>query len=171
MRSLWLPKPTPISTFSSPCIALGSVGPECVIERGLADLQPRRGLPYGQPLGDHATSARQLLGVYYGFRPPFRPRAAAAVKPARVRSRIRSRSNCPSAPKRWKTSRPPGVVVSIASVIERNPTPKLLFDRCHPKSRLSGLSSISEFADRRRSGGHRQILTHFSQVVRNYTQP
>src|SRR3954451_21518701 len=63
MRSLWLPKPTPISTFSSSCIALGSVGPECVIERGLADLQPRRGFPHGQPLGNHATSARQLLGV------------------------------------------------------------------------------------------------------------
>lgn len=45
-----------------------------------------------------------------------RPRAAAATRPARVRSRIRSRSNWPSAPKTWKISRPPGVVVSICSV-------------------------------------------------------
>ena len=68
-------------------------------------------------------------GSMTGLRPPFRPRAAAAARPARVRSRIRSRSNCPSAPNRWNTSRPPGVVLSIASVIERKPTP--LFERRH----------------------------------------
>jgi hypothetical protein len=36
---------------------------------------------------------------------------------------MRSRSNSPSAPNRWKTSRPPGVVVSMASASERKPTP------------------------------------------------
>jgi DNA-directed RNA polymerase subunit beta' len=44
--------------------------------------------------------------------------------PALVRSRIRSRSNWPSAPNTWKMSRPPGVVVSMFSVNERKPTPR-----------------------------------------------
>jgi hypothetical protein len=52
-----------------------------------------------------------------------RQRAAAAVNPALVRSRIKSRSNWPSAPNTWKMSRPPDVVVSMASVSERKPTP------------------------------------------------
>ena len=60
-----------------------------------------------------------------GLRPLLRPRTVAAARPARVRSWIRSRSNWPSAPKIWKMSRPPGVVVSMASVSERNPTPRL----------------------------------------------
>ena len=47
-------------------------------------------------------------------RPPWRPRARAAASPALVRSRIRSRSNSARAAKTWKTSLPPGVVVSIA---------------------------------------------------------
>src|SRR4051812_44516616 len=63
MRSLWLLKPTPISTFGSSYIALESVGPERVIERGLTDLQPGCGLAHGQSLADHVTSTRQLLGV------------------------------------------------------------------------------------------------------------
>src|SRR5271163_1162384 len=62
--------------------------------------------------------------VTTGLRPPWRPRTAAASRPARVRSRMRSRPNCPSAPKIWKTSLPPGVVVSIASVSERKLTPR-----------------------------------------------
>ena len=74
-----------------------------------------------------------------GLRPPFRPRAAAAARPARVRSWMRSRSNCPSAPKRWNTSLPPGVVVSIASVRERNPTPR--FSKCR-----DGLDQVRQAA-------------------------
>jgi hypothetical protein len=41
-----------------------------------------------------------------------------------VRSRIRSRSNSANDPKMWNTNRPPGVVVSIASCNDRNPTPR-----------------------------------------------
>ena len=47
----------------------------------------------------------------------------AASSPARVRSRIRFRSNSASAPKMWKTSVPPGEVVSIASVMLWKPIP------------------------------------------------
>src|SRR5215217_4181849 len=57
-------------------------------------------------------------------RPPWRPRARAAASPAAVRSRIRSRSNSAKAAKTWKTSLPPGVVVSIASWRLRNPIPR-----------------------------------------------
>ncbi len=46
-------------------------------------------------------------------RPPLRPRARAAVSPARVRSRISSRSNSARAAKMPNTRRPPAVVVSI----------------------------------------------------------
>lgn len=59
----------------------------------------------------------------FAGRPPFRPRARAAASPARVRSRIRSRSNCARLPKMLNTSVPPGVLVSIDSVSERNCTP------------------------------------------------
>jgi hypothetical protein len=52
-----------------------------------------------------------------------RPRARAAASPAAVRSRMRSRSNSAKAAKTWKTSLPPGVVVSIASSKLRNLTP------------------------------------------------
>ena len=75
------------------------------------------------PLAINSRARLSLSFVITGLRPPTLPRAAAAAKPARVRSRIRSRSNWPSAPKTWITNRPPGVVVSIASVSERNPTP------------------------------------------------
>ena len=47
-----------------------------------------------------------------------------ALNPALVRSRIKSRSNWPSAPNTWKMSRPPGVVVSMLSVSDRKPTPR-----------------------------------------------
>ena len=64
-----------------------------------------------------------LWAVTTEGRPPWRPRARAAASPAAVRSRIRSRSNSAPAAKPWKTSLPPGVVVSIASWRLRNPTP------------------------------------------------
>jgi hypothetical protein len=41
-------------------------------------------------------------------RPPLRPRARAALRPATVRSRIRLRSNSARAAKTWKISRPGG---------------------------------------------------------------
>ena len=64
-----------------------------------------------RPFAIMLRARASLSGSMTGFRPPFRPRAATAARPARVRSRIRSRSNWPSAPKRWNTSRPPGVVL------------------------------------------------------------
>jgi hypothetical protein len=59
-------------------------------------------------------------------RPPLRPLALAAVRPACVRSRMMSRSNSAKAPKIWKISFPPEVVVSIASVIDLKPIFRLL---------------------------------------------
>jgi hypothetical protein len=55
-------------------------------------------------------------------RPPSRPRARAAFKPACVRSRISWRSTSAIAPKMWNTSRPEEVVVSMPSVRLRNPS-------------------------------------------------
>jgi len=59
-----------------------------------------------------------------GGRPPVRPRARAAASPAWVRSRMRSRSNSANAANTWKTSRPPGEVVSIVSCSDRKTTPR-----------------------------------------------
>jgi hypothetical protein len=53
--------------------------------------------------------------------PPCLPRARAAVSPAFVRSVMISRSNSASAPKIWKMSFPPLVVVSMFSVRLLNP--------------------------------------------------
>jgi hypothetical protein len=49
-----------------------------------------------------------LWAVITDGRPPWRPRARAAARPAVVRSRMRSRSNSAKAAKTWKTSLPPG---------------------------------------------------------------
>ena len=54
------------------------------------------------------------------------PLALAAVRPAWVRSLIMSSLNSASAPKMWKISFPPEVVVSIVSVIDLKPMPRLL---------------------------------------------
>ena len=56
-------------------------------------------------------------------RPPALPLLLAAVSPARVRSRIISRSNSARAPKIWKTSFPPDVVVSMSSCRDLKLTP------------------------------------------------
>jgi len=77
-----------------------------------------------RPNSSSARARRSFSSFIDGLRPPLRPRLAAAAIPALVRSRIRSRSNWPRAPKTWKISRPPGVVVSIASVSDRRPTPR-----------------------------------------------
>src|SRR5208282_4716149 len=92
---------------------------ERLVERGLADPQSNGHLPDGQALGDHILRPLQLIRNHDRLASSLAPRAAAAARPARVRSWMRSRSNCPRAAKRWNTSRPPGVVVSIASVRDR----------------------------------------------------
>jgi hypothetical protein len=57
-------------------------------------------------------------------RPPRRPRAAAAISPARVRSTMISRYMELSAPRMLNMNRPLGVVVSIASVIDLSAMPR-----------------------------------------------
>ena len=64
-----------------------------------------------------------FLASYALGLPPCRPRTLAAAMPARVRSRMRHRSDSARAPKMWKTSLPPAVVVSICLVRERNQRP------------------------------------------------
>ena len=74
----------------SPLSAVGSIRwrilvvsePEGVVERGLANFQPDRGLSQGLSLRDHAAGAGQFLGVD-GSRPPLRPHAAHHVRPDR----------------------------------------------------------------------------------------
>ena len=56
-------------------------------------------------------------------RPPCFPRRLAAANPAVIRSWVKARSYCASAPKRLNRKAPCGVVVSICSVRERNATP------------------------------------------------
>jgi hypothetical protein len=65
-----------------------------------------------------------LLAGHAGGRPRRTPRARAASSPSRVPSTISSRMNSASAANTWKTSRPPGVVVSRASCRLLNPTPR-----------------------------------------------
>lgn len=60
-----------------------------------------------------------------GLRPPLRPLARAAARPALVLSWINRRSNCARAVKMWKTSSPLALVVSITpSEIDLNPIPR-----------------------------------------------
>ena len=66
---------------------------------------------------------RICSAVMAGGRPRRTPRARAASSPSRVPSTISSRMNSASAAKTWKTSRPPGVVVSRASCRLLKPTP------------------------------------------------
>src|SRR5215212_9742498 len=56
--------------------------------------------------------------------PPRHPRALAEPSPATVLSRMISLSNSAKAPKTWKISLPPAVVVSRLSLRLRNPTPR-----------------------------------------------
>jgi hypothetical protein len=65
-----------------------------------------------------AFAAIKSVGESALGRPPILPRALAASRPALDRSRIIERSNSANAPKMWKISRPPAVVVSICSVSE-----------------------------------------------------
>jgi hypothetical protein len=61
-----------------------------------------------------------LLGVIFGFRPGTRPWARASWRPARVRSRIISRSNSAKEPSICISMRPAGPDVSIDSASDRN---------------------------------------------------
>ena len=55
-----------------------------------------------------ASAAASFSALNDNGRPPSRPRARAAANPARVRSRMTSRSNSASAPKMWNCRRPAG---------------------------------------------------------------
>ncbi len=72
-----------------------------------------------------AFISRTCFASSFGFRPPSRPRERAAANPARVRSRIKLRSNSASAAKRWNTSFPVALPVSIFSVTDSKKTPRL----------------------------------------------
>jgi hypothetical protein len=135
-RRGWLPVIEDQSTEGTPDwsfhAAVGHIGPatswsaagaiQVTVDRGPAD--PERGGGRGHrvlPGGVHLLGHLQLVAIT-GGRPRWRPRARAAASPAAVRS-LRSRSNSARAAKTWKTSLPPGVVVSIVSCRLRKPTP------------------------------------------------
>ena len=80
---------------------------EGVVKRGFPNFQPGGGFPDVQALGEQGASAFKFAGR------DDRSSRAAAASPAIVRSLTRSRSKAARAPKTWKISRPPGVVVSI----------------------------------------------------------
>ena len=61
------------------------------------------------PLAMCSLARCNLSAVMTGLRPPFRPRAAAAVNPALVRSRIRSLAQCPEYVEDEPTARRGGV--------------------------------------------------------------
>ncbi len=67
-----------------------------------------------RPLARPRSRAKLAEPVMALGRPIRFPRLLAALMPALVRSRIRSRSNSAMAPRTWKRSRPEGVVVSMA---------------------------------------------------------
>lgn len=75
-------------------------------------------------LGSMSRAARMISGVTTLGRPPMRPRARAAARPSRVPETISSRMNSARAAKTWKTSLPPGVVVSRFSCREVKPIPR-----------------------------------------------
>jgi hypothetical protein len=80
-----------------------------------------------------------LLGIE-----PLRPRARAAARPARVRSRMSARSNSARAANRWKVNLPLIVLVSMPSVSDRSST---------PRSSSARMSPIGSDSDRQRQAG------------------
>jgi hypothetical protein len=70
-----------------------------------------------------ANASRLGLVSFFG-RPPSGPRGRAGANTACVRSRMGSRSNPTSAPKTWKMSVPPELVVPIRLVRNLKPTPR-----------------------------------------------
>jgi hypothetical protein len=71
-----------------------------------------------------AFAAVTLMASNAGGRPPIRPRARLAASAVRVRSRRSSTSNCPSAAKMCRISRPVALVVSMFSCSDRRPMPR-----------------------------------------------
>jgi len=78
------------------------------------------------PLSISSRAWSSCSGVSFGLRPNFTPRRHAAFTPARVRSLIRLRSSSARRPIICHMARPVGVAVSMASVSERNLTPRCL---------------------------------------------
>src|SRR5699024_1405109 len=98
---------------------------ECSIDGGSADTQDVTDLGDGHVLlVVEFLAVASLSPVSDGGRPPTRPRARAAASPALVRSVMMSRSNSAREAKMWKTSRPPGEVVSMFSCRDRNSMPR-----------------------------------------------
>src|ERR1700727_17493 len=81
----------------------------------IADMLPEASIAFAALILDASSAAG---------RPPRRPRAAAATRPARVRSTMISRSMELSAPRMLNMNRPLGVVVSMLSVIDLSATPR-----------------------------------------------
>ena len=75
-------------------------------------------------VGQQVAGGADVSSVATVGRPPTRPRARAAAKPSLVPMMMSSRMNSASAAKTWKTSRPPGVVVSRFSCNEVKPMPR-----------------------------------------------
>jgi hypothetical protein len=82
------------------------------------------------PLAIMLRARASFSALTTGLRPPLRPRDAAAESPARVRSRIRSRSNWPRAPKRWNTE-PPTWCGGVDRLGDRAEPDTALFKRCY----------------------------------------
>jgi len=76
------------------------------------------------PVRQHRHRRAQLGARLSRGRPPVRPRARAAARPAIVRSRIRSRSNSDRVAKMPNTSRPVTLVVSVPPVSTFSQTPR-----------------------------------------------
>ena len=100
----------------SPLSAVGSIRwrilvvsePEGVVERGLANFQPDRGLSQGLSLRDHAAGAGQSLGVD-GSRPPLGPSAARhagqiGTNTHKIHSGIAKRTRSMLPVSRWRGS-------------------------------------------------------------------
>jgi hypothetical protein len=77
--------------------------------------------PVFRPKMTLSAISRRFAGSSFFRRPPTRPSARAAARPAEVRSRIMARSNSAKAPTICIIIRPASVVVSTLSVSERKP--------------------------------------------------
>src|SRR5690349_17736450 len=89
--------------------------------------------------------SRRLVASSVLRRPPTRPSARAAARPAEVRSRIMARSNSAKAATICIIIRPADVVVSMSSVSERKPAPALPIRSMMCSTSLSERDSRSSF--------------------------
>ena len=102
-------------------------------------------------LASFALFSSSALGL-----PPRLPLALADSRPAIVLSRMISRSNSAKAPKTWKISLPPAVVVSSDSLRLRKPTPRPSSSPTRSISSRSDLPSRSSLATTRTSPSRHQ---------------